>query len=491
LVSRQPPSRTGIVPGIVAELAQGLSGGIRLAAATATHNPLWKGLFFMKAMKLCILPVTLIVLLSGANIFAADTGVSELDQRIVKQAQLVDLLAYAYAKNPSIASARQQWAATVANYRVQTAYPDPQLMVTWFTTPIETRLGPQDWNVTITQPIPFPGKLSKMGQIVETEADMARIQLDKAHQDLTLAVREAFYELSYIRQARAVAEANLKLVDHLRNVGETAYAQDRVALVDMVRAQSQVGQLRYDQILLEDLERTEITRLNGLLNRAPEAPVGALAPVPVKPVAYSLDTLYRMAQAHQDAIRLADTQVIKADQGVDLARFENLPDFRLGLFYAGIGQPNMAKPPMDAGRDAVGIQAGITIPLWFGKSSSRMEKARAELSKAKAQRTGQVNAALTGIRTVFFRLENAGRLMALYRDDLLPQASQSMAVAETWFRQGQSSFSDFVETQSVYYNFQLALARARADYGKALARLERLVGQAVTGPVQRGGKETP
>ncbi len=55
-----------------------------------------------------------------------------------------------------------------------------------------------------------------------------------------------------------------------------------------------------------------------------------------------------------------------------------------------------------------------------------------------------------------------------------------MEIAETWFQQGQSSFSDFIEAQSVWYNFQLALARARADYGKNLARLERYVGQSIT-----------
>ena len=70
--------------------------------------------------------------------------------------------------------------------------------------------------------------------------------------------------------------------------------------------------------------------------------------------------------------------------------------------------------------------------------------------------------------------------MELYKNDLLPQAVRSMEIAETWYREGESSFADFVETQAVYYNFQLSLARAKADYGKYLARLEQLVGQTIT-----------
>ena len=64
------------------------------------------------------------------------------------------------------------------NYRVTTGYPDPQLMVTWFPEPIETRLGPQDWNAQISQMIPFPGKLSKAGELVAAEARIARLKLD-------------------------------------------------------------------------------------------------------------------------------------------------------------------------------------------------------------------------------------------------------------------------------------------------------------------------
>jgi outer membrane protein TolC len=56
-----------------------------------------------------------------------------------------------------------------------------------------------------------------------------------------------------------------------------------------------------------------------------------------------------------------------------------------------------------------------------------------------------------------------------------------MEIAEVWYREGESSFTDFIETQSVWYNFQLALARAKADYGISLARLERMAGRRLTG----------
>jgi outer membrane protein TolC len=84
------------------------------------------------------------------------------------------------------------------------------------------------------------------------------------------------------------------------------------------------------------------------------------------------------------------------------------------------------------------------------------------------------------IRETFFRLKNADRLITLYRDQLLPQATKAMETAEVWNREGQGSLTDFVETEAVWYNFQLALARSRADYGKYLAKLEGIVGISLT-----------
>ncbi|RMG85042.1 MAG: TolC family protein, partial [Candidatus Dadabacteria bacterium] len=268
--------------------------------------------------------------------------------------------------------------------------------------------------------------------------------------------------------------------DHLRKVAETSHAEDRAAFVDVAKAQSQRAQLEYDALLLEELEATERARLNALLNRPSDAEIGPLPEAPVEPLAYTLDEIHRLAAERQEEIRIAEAKVEKARARMDLARYESLPNFKVGLFYAGIGDPDVSMEPEDAGRDAVGVQFGLTVPLWLGKNAGRTGAARAELERARALKTARINDTDAMIRSLYFRLKNAERLVTLYRDELLPQAAQSLEVAETWFREGEGSFSDFIETQSVFYNFQLSLARAEADYGKFLARLERLTATSLT-----------
>ena len=190
------------------------------------------------------------------------------DIRLTGRVTVEELVGYAYQNNPRIRQVREAWRETVEQYRISTGYPDPELRFSYFPEPIETRLGPQDWIAGLNQKIPFPGKLSRAGKVIEAEARVSHIKLDRTVKEVMASVRRSFYELLYIRTAKRVIAENRRLLEHLRKVGETAYAKDRASLMDMVKAQSQLGQIRYDGILMAELEQTEKTRLNGILNRA-------------------------------------------------------------------------------------------------------------------------------------------------------------------------------------------------------------------------------
>jgi len=400
----------------------------------------------------------------------------EIEARLAQTLELRDLLTYAYGSNPSITASRASWNAFIENYRIGKSYPDPQLMITYFPEPIETRLGPQDWNLTLSQAIPFPGTLSRKGKVLEADAKIARLKLDKTVRDIITSVSRSYYELVYIQKAIEVAGANLAINKQLTAISENAYAGDKALFYDVSKAQAQTAQIHYDIILLQELAQTEKTKLNALLNRPPEAPLGRALSLPVRRVVYTLDQIYDLASRYQEDILIADQEVEKSGEAVRLARYENLPTFRLGLFYAGIGEPDVTTPPKDAGDDAMGIQAGLSLPLWFGKNISRTAKARALEIQARARKQVTLNTIRSKISRIWFKLQNSDRLITLYKMELLPNAMASLGTAEIWFREGKGSLSDYLEIQATAYNFQLSLERARADYAKTVVRLEQLAG---------------
>ena len=405
---------------------------------------------------------------------AAATG--DLEQRLAQHPTLADLVSYAYHSSPLIKAARAEWRSAVERYRVDTAFEDPEVMLEgmYMTDQERDPVRPDEWKVTLTQPLPLPGQLAKAGQVAVTEATIARLKLDSAVRDTTLRIRESVHELAYMREARRLAAADRELLERLRKVGETAAATSRAALIDTMKAQAQAGQVGYDLLLLTESERTEQTRLNALLNRSPEASIGAVDQGPVRPLTTPLEQIHTLAEANLEEIRMAKASVDKARAQADLTRYDNLPRLALGLSYGDVNQAQQ-----------LGVQAGLALPLWAGKRDGRLGAAQAEVERSRAQLELQVNDTRAAIRDLYFRVQNAERLILLYRDDLIPQADRSMEIAENWFSNSDGTLADYTETVAVWYNFHLALARATADNGKFLARLESLAGRTLT------GNETP
>jgi len=418
-----------------------------------------------------------ILAFSPDNSFASEKeGLPEIENRLSESLDLSDLLHYAYLSNPSITASRESWQIFIESYRIGKSYPDPQLMTTYFPKPIETRLGPQDWNLTLSQAIPFPGTLSQKGKVLEADVKIARLMVDKTVKNIVTAVSSSYYELIYIQRAIDVATANLALNQKLLNISHNAYAQDKALFYDVSKARAQTAQIQYDILLLQELEQTEKTKINTLLNRPPNEALGRAMNLAPKQVVYLLDEIYGLSMIYQEDNLIAQEAILKSEEAIELTRYENLPSFKFGLFYAGIGQPDVASPPKDAGDDAIGVQLGLNLPLWFGKNKSRTAKAKAAKAKATADKTVTANRTKARISRLWFKLQNSNRLIALYENDLLPQALASVKTSEAWFREGQGNFADFLEIQATAYNFQLSLERAKTDYSKTLVQLEQLAG---------------
>ena len=430
----------------------------------------------------CLLTAFLFWAYPCPSFSAEPVNLEELEKKLSEGCSLSDLVAYGYRTNPSIQAARESWKGVIQRVRVETAYPDPEVVSNYYPKPLMA-----EYDVMISQMIPFPGKLSKAGETVESEAQMARLEMDKALRDVVVGIRESYHELLYIRDAKKVVALTRDLLEHIRTVGETSYAREKTTFFDVVKAQSQLAQLQYDAVLLEDLEQSEKAQMNALLNRPPASPIQLLSGEPLAAVVYRLEELYGLAHKYQEEIRQAEIQVNKARTKTGLAKYEYLPNFRVGVSYAK-GNPEMVPPEF---RDSVGVQFGFSIPLWFSRSGGRVDEARADEQKAISLKTAQVNQTNAMIRNLYFRLQNSERLVRLYRDQLLPQAARAMEMAEIWFREKQGSFSDFIETESAYYNFQLSLARAKADYGKYLAQIERLCGVSLVRKAEEAERKSP
>jgi outer membrane protein TolC len=386
-----------------------------------------------------------------------------------------ELIQAAVEANPSIRAARAEVDAVKARTRVATTYADPLFTATWW--PENASEGKQaSWELMLEQGIPFPGKLGAVGRLRDAEESATGIALQRVIREVTLKVRESATELVYLRTAGKIAAGNRELLGRLRAAGETGYAAGRAGLYDALRAQSQQSQTVFDERLLAELEATEAARLNSLLSRSPETPVGPIELHAGRPIVVTPAEIAAGAGSDRQEVRLARTEATRAREERHVADFEALPELMLGVGY-------IQESALDAMEEASQwkFELGFTLPLHFGRNAGRRDEATAGEARALAMEREAGDLARAEVSENWFRLRNAERLVELYRDALLPQAAASMQLAETWYRAGQGSFADLVDAGTLWYSFQLAVARAAADREKYLARLEALAERPLTG----------
>ena len=389
--------------------------------------------------------------------------------------ELPNLIRIAVDRNPKVKAAKARWQATIEQYPQVTALPDPMFMYGYFLRSVETRVGPQRHRVSFSQAFPYPGTLDAAGEVVKKAVEIERVKHEQVIRDLIVELKLSYHELAYLQRAVELTRQNHKLIASILAIATTRYAEGKAILNDVLKAQSQLAQLEYDLILLAELQRVEHANINGILSVPSTTPLGATVPVAYEPLDVVLADIEKQALSKRQELRIAALTIEKATKGIALAELQTKPMLKFDLMTVETGEALMFDAP-GSGKNPFSIGFAVTIPWSSLKNSSKVRQAQQNRESVTANKRVLEDETKVALQKIYFRLENAWRLVELYETTLIPQAGAAIEIAETWHQEGPKSIAGFLETQSVWLNFNLARLRAIADYQQNLARLEKLVG---------------
>ncbi len=389
--------------------------------------------------------------------------------------ELPRLIQVAIERSPKVSAAKARWQATIEQYPQVTALPDPMFMYGYYMRSVETRVGPQRHRVSFSQAFPYPGTLDAAGEVVKKAIEIERVKHEQVIRDLIVGLKLSYHELAYLQRAVELTRQNHELVASILAIATTRYAEGKTTLNDVLKAQSQLAQLEYDLVLLEELQRVEQASIKGMLSMPSATSLGMTVPIPYEPLDVRLADIEKQALAKRQELQIAALSIEKATEGIALAELQTKPMLKFDLMTIETGKALMLGAP-DSGKNPFSIGVGVTIPWSSLKNSSKVREAQQNREVVTANKLSLEDETKVALRKVYFRFENARRLVELYETTLIPQAAAAVEVAETWHQEGPKSIAGFLETQSVWLNFNLARLRAIADYQQNVARLEQLVG---------------
>jgi outer membrane protein TolC len=375
--------------------------------------------------------------------------------------------------NPQLQAVFNQWKGAEQNIAVQKSLPDPMLTYGYYFESVQTRVGPQNQNFSLSQKIPSFGKLGLMKAIAtdQTQAMQARYQREKLNLNSTIS--QAYAELYYLKRSIDITQDRIRLVQDLEQVARTRYKAGS-PMPPVLQAQVELGRLEDRLNSLRDNHQPLAARLNAVLNR----PVGANLPWPANlPYrAISVDAASLQSTLRQTSPELSEL-AYNVDQGshrVQLAKRERLPDLTFGVQYIDTGDASMSVA--NSGQDAIIGTVGINLPIWFGKNRAKIASANYQRISAELTLENRQQTLDAEISKVLYQLRDADRKINLYKESLIPKAKQSLEVNRKGFESGQMEFLNLIDAERVLLEFELSYERALSDHLIARAELSRLTG---------------
>lgn len=399
----------------------------------------------------------------------------ELQKKLEKGFDLTLALKLAWQRNPLVQAARFRWRAAIEKIPQATSYADPMISYLYQLESVETRVGPQKGSLGIQQKIPFPGKLSLKGDMAAYDADIMRIKAEKILRNILVDVKIAYQELFYIHRAKELYSKQKALLQRYVAFAAGEHGKNRIKFTETFKAQSFLAQMGYEEILLKEMEASQVQMLKSLLNLSSAVSLGKPENIGYIPLKGSLQNFIRRGEKHSEEIQIALKKVGKASSALTLAKMGWLPDFT--VMFQWVQVDKAAANVTDSGKDPFVVGGGINLPIWWHKNNARIDEKYYALEGLKKEIQGVRQNLRSQIAKEYFKLTNAERLTRIYREQLIPQARQALVTAEQRYREKVSNFAAVLETTSVWFNFQLAYWRALVDYNQARARMERLVGR--------------
>src|SRR4029450_3395480 len=127
--------------------------------------------------------------------------------------------------------------------------------------------------------------------------------------------------------------------------------------------------------------------------------------------------------------------------------------------------------------DGFGAMASVTLPFAnVSKYEAGVEEARARLAAARSERRRFEDRARREVQQTFLKARTALLQYELFSATHVPQAEQALRVSERAYEAGQPGFLDLVDTLRRIESVHLEHISAQADFERAYAELERVVG---------------
>lgn len=329
------------------------------------------------------------------------------------------------------------------------------------------------WMYSVSQTLPFFGKRELKRDMASADAEGARAAFEALRLRVVARVKELYYDLSLIYRNLDLVRERTSLFARIEEAALTRYASGMASQADAVMAQTEKYMLREREEMLKQKIQSIEAMLSLTIGREKQAPFARPLPVPLETYLPDEAALVQRAHGQSPEIKNREKMIAGAEAKVNMLKREYYPDFTL--------MGSLAQRPGEFS-NMWSFTTTVNVPIYYKtKQEPAVREARAALEGAKHELEAAKLMAAQGIRENLSMFRAAENLMDLYRNALIPKASQDFDLALSGYGTGRGDVLTVITRLKAYLDYELLYQTQLAERAKAVARIEALTEPALPG----------
>jgi cobalt-zinc-cadmium efflux system outer membrane protein len=331
------------------------------------------------------------------------------------------------------------------------------------------RFDGAETTVALSQLMELGGKRSKRKRVADSEHDLLIWDYETKRLDTITSVTNAFIDLLGLQERMVLTDGLVELSQDVFNTVSERVKAGKVSPVEETRARVALStiQIEQDRVTRElEAGRKRLAAMWGSNTPTFHRVAGTLEEITALPPYESL--IARIAQ-NPDISRW-DTELEQREATLHLEKAQRYPDLTIagGVRY------------FEESNDQVYVM-GMSLPLPFiDRNQGGILEATYALQKAKQERTAAEVDTISTLDETYQTLLSAYTEVTILRDTILPGAESAFNASQEGYLEGKFSYLDVLDVQRSLFDAKDTYINSLLTYHKALADIERLIGENLT-----------
>jgi outer membrane protein TolC len=380
--------------------------------------------------------------------------------------------------NPGLRARFNQYMAALEVAPQVGILPDMQFAFGYFIQPVETRVGPQNAKISLSQMFPWFGTLGAKEDVAVQQAKAKYEAFEETKSKLFYDVKASYYNLYFMDKAIEKIRENIDILNSFNSLALIKVEAGLASAVDELRIEMEIADLENQLALLLDQYFVQTVTFNNLLDTEKDIVVEIPDSLWTVEIPFDKQAILDSINANNHQLLSYDFQFQSFVSKEHASRKSGLPNFSIGVDYIFIGKSeNPALETSQSGKDAILFpKIGLTIPLYRKKYNAMVNEAVYLQKTVSDQKVEKKNVLETLFENTNKNYNDANRRLDLNRRQSI-LAYQAMQILQTEYSTQNKNFEEILRMERRLLKYALELEKARADKNAAVAFMEYLMGK--------------